>query len=580
MFEKRTTKEKILAILFVFFLFVMVGCLLWYISYNNKIENTKLRETVLAKKIPPFVFENLNWLASTSTLKWSRRDSHTAFVFKDKMWVLGGLDATLSTNEIEPNYDQAKYYNDIWYTEDGFNWTRGVEKANFPLIRSASVFTISDKLFMVGGYSPDPGVLYNNGLWTSTDGLNWKKEETILPWSKREGQKIVKFQDKYLMVGGVNYQTRERFNDVWESVDGYNWSLLTKSADWEPRWDMEISEFNNKLWLTGGMTSVAKIFGDEWVSEDGKHWDLVYSDAPFGKLQGHTSIVSNGNLMLVGGIDDLGSPTSETWITSNGLDWKKQTNQWVAREDHSAVLFKKRIWILGGMNYKFDWLDEIYYSNFQYFDGIKVSPDKVTLYPGKCPQSNNASSSEQLTTIFLNRENRLADGFVPNHLVTLDSVVKTEGEVCLNRLAGEELIKMFRQAENENVYLGVTFGYRAPEKQKEMYDFWVRQSGTEKAEEGIAKPYYSEHQLGLAVDLTGKSIDYLGVSMKFGQTVEADWLKNNAHFFGFVLSYPEEKNHITGYIYEPWHYRYIGVDLAKTLHNRGITFTEYQNSLK
>jgi len=587
MSEKRTTKEKIWAILFVFFLFLVAGSVLWYISYNNRIENIKLKEAVQAKKYPPFIFENLNWVASTSTQRWSKRDSHTAFVFKNRMWVLGGLDATLSAGEIEPNYDRAKYFNDVWYTEDGFNWIRGVEKANFPLIRSASVFVVNDKLFMVGGYSPDPKVLYDNGLWTSIDGLNWVKENVTLPWPKREGQKIVKFKDQYLMIGGVNYQTRERFNDVWASADGYNWTQLTKSTGWEPRWDMEITQFNNKLWLTGGMTSVTKIFGDEWVSEDGVNWSLVYENAPFGSRQGHTTIVTNGSLILIAGINEKADESAEVWQTTDGLKWNKQANLWGAREDHSTLLFKNRIWILGGMDYKFNWLDEIYYSDFNYFDGKTINSEILNneavngflLYPGKCPRSTDITPSEELATVYLDREHRLADNFVPAHLVEIDPIIKTAGNICLDELAAEYLVKMFKQAEKDSIFLGVTFGYRTAKTQQEMFDYWVEQSGLEKAEEGIAKPYYSEHQLGMAVDLTGKSLDYLGISMKFGQTPEAKWLENNAHLFGFVLSYPEGKNDQTGYIYEPWHYRYVGVDLAKKLHLTGRTFSEYQSNL-
>jgi|GEM_PF-658660 len=582
-------KERVLVVITALFLFVTSGFIIQAASKYSKNKNDELKLKVQViqanKKNPEFNLQDLNWISYSTSTIWGNRDSHTAYIFNNKMWVVGGLDANNSIENGEPNYDKAIYFNDVWSTNDGINWTREIEHANFPPIRSVSVFEVNGKLFMLGGYSPDPKVYYKTGLWTSTDGVNWTKENVVLPWKVREGQKVIKFKDQYLMIGGVNYGTRERFNDVWSSTDGYNWSLVTKAAAWDPRWDMEITEFNGKLWLTGGMTSVPKLFGDEWVSDDGANWKLVYENAPFGKRQGHASIVSNGYLMLIGGITETVEKPGEVWITNDGLKWERQINKWDAREDVSALVFKRRIWILGGMNYNYVWTNEILHSDYRFFDGQSVNEktlissitnQNTTLYTGKCPQSTSTISSEILSITFVNRDTRLQEGFIPRNLVNLDSVIKTDGGVCLDKLAAENLIAMFKAAEKENIFLGVNYGYRSPEKQQEMFDFWVKQSGLKEATEGIAKPYYSEHQLGMAVDLSGKTINYLGVSKSFAQTEEAKWLDNNAYLYGFTLSYPENKTDLTGYIYEPWHYRYVGNTIAKILHESKMTFSEYQ----
>ncbi len=562
-------------------LFVMILLLSGILFLNNKNEGV-LRTPV--RKVSSFNFDNLTWTLS-STTAWGARDSHTVFQFKDKMWVIGGLDANHAIENGEPNYDKAVYYNDIWYTDDGLNWTRAIEHAVFPNIRSTSIFEINGKLFMLGGYSPEKNVQYNFGLWTSLDGINWKKENTVLPWKIREGQQVIKFKDKYLMIGGVNYLTKERFNDIWQSTDGYNWSVLATSTPWEPRWDFEATEFNGKLWLTGGMTSVLKLFGDEWVTDDGINWKLVYKEAPYGMRQGHASIVSDGYMMLIGGILQDNSKDGEVWATRDGINWVGKKYDWIAREDVSAMIFKNRAFILGGMNYNYTWSNDVIYSNFYKFDNETINQDtfkkedEVPLYKGECPSSTNASTSEELSKIFVNRENRLPEGFIPGDLVELNGVVHTDSDVtCLDRVAAEHLVDMFKQAEKYDIHLGISFGYRTPQKQQEMLDFWIKQSGTKEALEGIAKPYYSEHQLGVGTDLTGKTINYIGVRKDFANTPEAKWLEQNAYLYGYVLSYPEDKIDVTGYIYEPWHWRYVGVDVAKILHDKHINFSEYQKS--
>jgi D-alanyl-D-alanine carboxypeptidase len=571
-------KEKFFAVFTVILLFIFAAGILGYISLNNKKQNDELREKVQALQNPEFIFSNLSFISYATSTMWAKRDSHATFVFKEKLFVLGGLDASGTIENGEPNYDKAKYYNDVWYTADGLNWKMGLEHTAFPPIRSTSIFEIGGKLFMVGGYSPDSQVNYNNGLWTSTDGINWKKENINLPWPKREGQDVVKFKNKILLIGGVNYSTKERFNDVWSTTDGYHWTLLAKNTAWEPRWDMEISEFNNKLWLTGGMTSVAKIFGDEWVTEDGINWRQVYQDAPFGKRQGHGAIASNGNLILIGGIRDTNDTDGEIWATTDGVNWQGIKTKWVSREDHGVTLFKNKIWVLGGMDSKYNWLGEILYSNFKTFDGNRINSEtkNINLYPGQCATSSDMTTSSELNIKFVDQNNPLPQGFIPSNLVNISDLVKTDGKICLNYEAGINLIKMFKAAEKEGVSLGVTYGYRSPEEQQRLFAFWVKQEGETEALKGVAKPYYSEHGLGLAVDLTSKSINYLGISKKFAGTTESDWLLNNAHKYGFLLSYPEDKSEITKYIYEPWHYRYVGVDLASDLHSKNITFTEYQ----
>lgn len=116
--------------------------------------------------------------------------------------------------------------------------------------------------------------------------------------------------------------------------------------------------------------------------------------------------------------------------------------------------------------------------------------------------------------------------------------------------------------------------YRSYEQQAATFQFWVDQLGEEEAERVSARPGHSEHQLGTTADLTAASVGWQ-LTESFGGTAEGEWLVANAHRFGFALSYPEGKEQITGYRYEPWHFRYIGVDAAAEWRASGLTLIEY-----
>ena len=119
-----------------------------------------------------------------------------------------------------------------------------------------------------------------------------------------------------------------------------------------------------------------------------------------------------------------------------------------------------------------------------------------------------------------------------------------------------------------NIY--VVSGFRSYNYQKNLYNRYVSQDGKQEADTYSARPGHSEHQTGLAFDLNQ-------VDRNFGNTPEGKWLNQNAYKYGFILRYPEGKTNETGYIYEAWHFRYVGKDLAAKLYNNGdwITLETY-----
>lgn len=163
--------------------------------------------------------------------------------------------------------------------------------------------------------------------------------------------------------------------------------------------------------------------------------------------------------------------------------------------------------------------------------------------------------------------------YVSPLLKDISAKVKTVGIVCLRSDVLPYVVQMFADAERDGVELMITSGYRKPEIQKYLYDFWIQVEG-DKAINEIAEPGLSEHQLGTTIDLTDSSINFAGVDDRFADSKGGKWLQANAYKYGFTMSFPEGKQNITGFTYEPWHWRYIGVSAATTLREAGITYNE------
>ena len=144
-----------------------------------------------------------------------------------------------------------------------------------------------------------------------------------------------------------------------------------------------------------------------------------------------------------------------------------------------------------------------------------------------------------------------------------------------NTEGAAQLSVMFAAAQAEGIYLKMQSGYRSYIDQSIIYNDYVARDGQEAADRYSARPGHSEHQTGLAFDLTTTYYD--GLWEGFADTPEGKWVAENCHKYGFIIRYPKEKEHITGYMYEPWHVRYIGVDKATAVYESGLCLEEYLN---
>ncbi len=193
---------------------------------------------------------------------------------------------------------------------------------------------------------------------------------------------------------------------------------------------------------------------------------------------------------------------------------------------------------------------------------------------------------EDFNLILINKTHTLTGDYKPEDLVTIDRFVKGVGSDETHKLrkaAAEALNMMFDAAAKDGIELRLRTGFRSYDYQTSLYNSYVKKEGVEKADTYSARPGTSEHQTGLACDLGGKSEAY-ELSRKFGETLEGKWVADHAHEYGFIIRYTDgftdEKGNrqpgpITGYVFEPWHIRYVGIDHATRIHDQGTTLEEY-----
>lgn len=174
----------------------------------------------------------------------------------------------------------------------------------------------------------------------------------------------------------------------------------------------------------------------------------------------------------------------------------------------------------------------------------------------------------------VNKFYTLSETYVPENLrnIELSYAYGEEGENKLIDYAYDKFLELWQAANEQGFYLMVTSSYRDYESQKEIYDYRVSAQGERKADETAARPGHSEHQTGLVIDMTSKTEP---LADSFSNSEAYKWLKENAYKYGFIERYPEGKTYLTGYSPESWHWRYVGEEAAKLIHDEDITFDEY-----
>ena len=200
---------------------------------------------------------------------------------------------------------------------------------------------------------------------------------------------------------------------------------------------------------------------------------------------------------------------------------------------------------------------------------ITVGGEEVTIKETKKNKNNSPKIVDGI--LIVNKTYPLPKDYVPEN--TYEEI--KDYNYCATCI-DKDVYKKFEEMQADALSIGLNIwiqsGYRSYEYQKALYDNYVQEDGIEVADTYSARPGHSEHQTGLAFDLNSVSDD-------FADTDEGKWINENCYRYGFILRYPKNKEDITGYKYESWHLRYIGIDLATKLYNNGdwITLEEHFN---
>jgi hypothetical protein len=289
-----------------------------------------------------------DWVRETAEAEWQARDSQGEVVFKNRLWLFGGW---FQSFEAPPR--------DVWSTGDGRRWRREMEAA--PWVHSDLPMSVAfrGRMWMMGGWYNGrlPGHSASSAVWSSGDGVNWKRVTERAGWSPRLAGAAVVFRGRMWVLGGTeDYyfgDGRSLKNDVWSTADGEHWELATAKAGWAPRAYHQAVVHDGKIWVMGGGNYVPEYaaHNDVWSSEDGVHWKEVTGAAAWAARLWYSAVTYRGRMWVLGGWSKLPEQNfGDVWYSRDGREWTRLTAErsWKARHEHSAYVWRDRIWVAGG----------------------------------------------------------------------------------------------------------------------------------------------------------------------------------------------------------------------------------------
>jgi hypothetical protein len=260
-----------------------------------------------------------------------------------------------------------------------YEWQQVTAKAAFAPRDGAGALVFQNKMWLLGGWNPGDKQHFpricNNEVWNSADGATWNliKPNTFLDrtfdsakdWEGRHTAGYAVFKDKLWIIGGDVNQGHYHF-DVWNSADGKNWTLITDKAPWGPRALHYTVVFRGKLWVMGGQTvpGIAKadeiFYRDIWNSADGKTWQSIQPMEPCWSARGMIggNVVFKDRIWILGG-GTYDTPTTpkrkffnDVWSSADGVHWQRdlESAPWTPRQYHEVAVFDGRMWVLEGWN--------------------------------------------------------------------------------------------------------------------------------------------------------------------------------------------------------------------------------------
>ncbi len=292
---------------------------------------------------------SVNWMLETPNAAWQARDSQGELVYKNKLWILGGW---FNSMDAPPR--------DVWNSSNGKSWQ--LINNNAPWIHSDLPMSIvfKNRMWMMGGWYNGrlPGHSASNKVWSSKNGIQWDLQTDNAAWTPRCASAVVEFKGKLWLLGGIEdyyFGTDKNLkNDVWYSSNGKDWSQATANAGWSPRAYHQAAVLNGKIYVFGGGNYVPQYqaYNDVWSSEDGVTWEQVSEAAPWQARLWFSSVVYRKRIWVIGGWSNNPYKNhADIWSTKDGKNWEQLKSNiiWKERHESSAFVFNDKIWVAGGM---------------------------------------------------------------------------------------------------------------------------------------------------------------------------------------------------------------------------------------
>ena len=289
----------------------------------------------------------MDWIKMTERAAWQPRDSAGEVVFNDRLWILGGWFGS---------YEPAP--RDVWKSADGVSWELVTATAPWRHGDLPMTVVFNGRMWFMGGWMEGrlPGHAASNEVWSSVDGERWEQVTSGAGWTPRLAAGIVVFKGKMWILGGiVDYyfgDEKSLRNDVWSSEDGKTWTQETGGAEWAPRAFHQAVVFDGKMWIMGGGNYVPEhhALNDVWCSGDGVHWEEVTPAASWDPRLWFSTVVYRDRMWVIGGWSKAQDNHGDVWYSSDGRHWNELRSEviWKSRHEHSAWVFKEKIWIAGG----------------------------------------------------------------------------------------------------------------------------------------------------------------------------------------------------------------------------------------
>ena len=239
-----------------------------------------------------------SWTRVTADAPWLHSDLSMSIAFKDRIWMMGGW-----YNGRLPGHSAS---NQVWSSTDGANWTQATAEAGWSPRLAAALVEFQGKMWLLGGtenYYFGDETSVKNDVWSSVDGKTWKLETGDAPWSPRAYHQAVVLNDRIYLFGGGNYVPEYyAYNDLWSSADGVHWRKENAAAPWAPRLWFSAAVYRDRMWVVGGWhNNPSTNLGDVWFSRDGKHWKQLESKVAWKARHEHSTFVFQDKLWVAGG---------------------------------------------------------------------------------------------------------------------------------------------------------------------------------------------------------------------------------------------------------------------------------------